>query len=149
MNSLTNDRQYDLLVTPMWREWCHFLFVISLGSECRLSTTQPGKSELSCESNICLVQPDVISGINSNARLGWHAANYSTFWGRKLDEGLVLRLGTLEPERFVNEPYIIHWLATLVLLIKHDIPFMLITFLIALVFILLLPGMSYESVRGD
>jgi hypothetical protein len=122
--------------------------VISFGSECRRSTTQPGKSELSCESNICLVQPDVISGINSNARLGWHAANYSTFWGRKLDEGLVLRLGTLEPERFVNEPHIIHSLATLVLLIKHDIP-ELITFLIALVFIFLFPGMSYESVRGD
>ena len=29
------------------------------------------------------------------------AANHSDFWGRKLEEGLVLRLGTLEPEKFV------------------------------------------------
>lgn len=34
--------------------------------------------------------------------MGWRAANYSEFWGRKYTEGLELRLGTKEPTRKVK-----------------------------------------------
>lgn len=47
------------------------------------------------------MEADIIDGVNSNANAGWKAANYSALWGRNLDEGFHLRLGTLEPERFV------------------------------------------------
>ncbi len=30
------------------------------------------------------------------------AANYSDFWGRKLSDGILYRLGTLEPDRGVK-----------------------------------------------
>ena len=68
--------------------------------------SDPTQFHLSCESNACLVQPQLIDDVNGAVeRLGWRAQNYSSFWSRKLDDGLVLRLGTLQPERFVmNRP---------------------------------------------
>lgn len=55
-------------------------------------------SRLECETDACLVDDQVIDGINRDAsRLGWKAANYSEFYGRKLSEGLRYRLGTFEP----------------------------------------------------
>lgn len=70
-------------------------------SECRHSVSDPSKTEFQCEAAACLVESDAIKTINSQPNLGWSAGNHSEFWGRKLEDGLVLRLGTLEPERFV------------------------------------------------
>lgn len=70
--------------------------------ECRHSLADSSRTEFLCETNTCLVEADIITGVNTNANAGWKAANYSTLWGRKLEEGFLLRLGTLEPERFVS-----------------------------------------------
>lgn len=49
------------------------------------------------------MEPEAIQAINGNsAEFGWTAGNHSDFWGRKLEDGLVYRLGTLEPEKFVK-----------------------------------------------
>lgn len=51
-----------------------------------------------CETDVCLIDKDLIDNINSISHyLGWDARNYTEFWGRKFTEGLQLRLGTLEP----------------------------------------------------
>jgi len=61
-----------------------------------------GKLELLCEHNLCLVEPEIISRVNMGGyRFNWRASNYSTFWGRRLDEGISLRLGTLQPQKAV------------------------------------------------
>ncbi|CAG9855972.1 unnamed protein product [Phyllotreta striolata] len=58
--------------------------------------------ELLCETNVCLVDQSIIEGVNRDTdRVGWTATNYSQFWGRTLDDGVKLRLGTLPPQRFV------------------------------------------------
>lgn len=35
-------------------------------------------------------------------RLGWTATNYSDLWGRTLNEGIKLKLGTLDPAKSVG-----------------------------------------------
>lgn len=56
-----------------------------------------------CETTTCLVDNDLIHNVNSlYDSHGWLARNYSEFWGRKYDEGLQLRLGTLEPKQRVK-----------------------------------------------
>jgi hypothetical protein len=58
--------------------------------------------ELLCEQNACLVEPEIISRVNTGEyRSSWRASNYSMFWGRRLDEGISLRLGTLQPQKAV------------------------------------------------
>lgn len=53
-----------------------------------------GKHELLCEDNTCIIEPEILTAVNSEEdKTGWHASNYSEFWGRKLTEGLTLRLG--------------------------------------------------------
>lgn len=50
-----------------------------------------------CEQNVCLIDDSLVQNVNSIANtLGWRAANYSEFWGRKYTEGLQLRLGTID-----------------------------------------------------
>jgi len=73
--------------------------VVVLCSKC----TQAGnKLELLCEHNVCLVEPEIISRVNTGGyRFTWRASNYSAFWGRRLDEGISLRLGTLQPQKAV------------------------------------------------
>ena len=73
-----------------------------LSSECRRSVSDPSRTEFDCEADACIVDHDAIRRINSQKNLGWTAGNHSEFWGRKLEDGIVLRLGTLEPERFVS-----------------------------------------------
>nr|CAD7401233.1 unnamed protein product [Timema cristinae] len=71
---------------------------------CNLCTCQvvAGRAELLCERNECLVEPEVIASVNTGGnRLGWRASNYTAFWGRRLDEGISLRLGTLLPHKAV------------------------------------------------
>lgn len=60
------------------------------------------KLEMVCENNICLVEPEIVNTVNQlSTKYGWTATNYSKFWGRSLEDGITLRLGTLQPQRFV------------------------------------------------
>lgn len=55
-----------------------------------------------CEAYPCLMEADIIDSVNADQRiLGWRATNYSKFWGEKLEKGLKLRLGTLQPNKTV------------------------------------------------
>lgn len=75
-----------------------------MNSECLRSLSDSSKTEFLCEADACLVEPEAIQAINGNsAEFGWSASNHSDFWGRKLEDGLVYRLGTLEPEKFVKK----------------------------------------------
>lgn len=59
-------------------------------------------AEFMCEKHECLVDPEIIDGVNAReTELGWRATNVTDFWGRRLDEGISLRLGTLQPQRTV------------------------------------------------
>lgn len=40
---------------------------------------------------------EMIREINDDRNIGWKARNYSEFYGHKLKEGLIYRLGTIEP----------------------------------------------------
>lgn len=54
----------------------------------------PNQFELLCEDNPCIVDPVLIENVNAEQdKTGWYASNYSEFWGRKLNDGLTLRLG--------------------------------------------------------
>ncbi|XP_066999671.2 uncharacterized peptidase C1-like protein F26E4.3 [Anabrus simplex] len=60
------------------------------------------QAEFLCERNECLVEPEIIQGVNDREyNLGWRASNFTEFWGRRLDEGISLRLGTLQPQKTV------------------------------------------------
>ncbi|XP_046470868.1 uncharacterized peptidase C1-like protein F26E4.3 [Neodiprion pinetum] len=62
------------------------------------------KPEMLCETNRCLVEPEIIDAVNYESdRLGWRAENHSEFWGRTLAEGMKLRLGTLNPAEYVTK----------------------------------------------
>ncbi|PAV59663.1 hypothetical protein WR25_21256 [Diploscapter pachys] len=54
-----------------------------------------------CDETACLIQPDILERINSG-RYSWTGRNYSQFWGRTLADGIQYRLGTLFPERSVQ-----------------------------------------------
>ncbi|KAK5647252.1 hypothetical protein RI129_002144 [Pyrocoelia pectoralis] len=62
-----------------------------------------GRVEMLCERNACLIQENIIDAVNQRPdQYQWRASNYTEFWGRRLDEGIKLRLGTLQPHRFVR-----------------------------------------------
>ncbi|KAJ8947883.1 hypothetical protein NQ318_010029 [Aromia moschata] len=54
-----------------------------------------------CTKDVCLIDPEIINTVNDDVTRGWTASNYSEFWGRTLDDGVKLRLGTLQPQRIV------------------------------------------------
>lgn len=54
-----------------------------------------------CDGTACLIQPDILEKIHTG-RYSWSARNYSAFWGRSLSDGIKYRLGTLFPERSVQ-----------------------------------------------
>ena len=54
-----------------------------------------------CERNACMIQADLLDGVNGG-RFSWTGRNYSRFWGKTLDFGIRFRLGTLFPERSVQ-----------------------------------------------
>lgn len=63
------------------------------------------RPEIMCERDSCLVEPEVIRAVNARNAAGalpWRASNFTTFWGKRLDEGLTQRLGTLQPQRAVR-----------------------------------------------
>lgn len=60
-------------------------------------------AEVLCEQNRCLQEQSLIDEVNSISSLNWRAQNYSEFWGKRLSEGVKLRLGTLNPSNSVSE----------------------------------------------
>ncbi|XP_031845246.1 putative peptidase C1-like protein F26E4.3 [Nomia melanderi] len=62
------------------------------------------RAEVLCDQNRCLQERELIDEINlESPALGWRARNYSEFSGRTLNEGVLLRLGTLSPSRSVQK----------------------------------------------
>lgn len=60
------------------------------------------KMEFLCETNVCLIDELTIERVNRDYRTyGWRASNYSYFWGKKHEEGVALRLGTLHSRKKV------------------------------------------------
>ncbi|XP_050096332.1 uncharacterized peptidase C1-like protein F26E4.3 [Anopheles aquasalis] len=58
---------------------------------------------VTCTDNVCLVDDDLLRQLHHLERsIGWKAGNYSEWWGRKYDEGKVLRLGTFQPKILVK-----------------------------------------------
>ncbi|XP_060868555.1 uncharacterized peptidase C1-like protein F26E4.3 [Metopolophium dirhodum] len=59
---------------------------------------------LICNHDECLIDPSLLNTIRTQSRqFGWSAKNYSEFWGVTYDNGLKLRLGTLEsPEKILQ-----------------------------------------------
>lgn len=56
-----------------------------------------------CEENRCLMDINFLDELNMQAeQLGWRAGNQSDFWGKTLDDGIQLRLGTLNPSKSVR-----------------------------------------------
>lgn len=74
---------------------------------CRSKCSSLGKrAEVLCEENRCLIEPDIIDEINVQGfNTEWQAGNYSEFWGRTLQEGMKLRLGTINPSQSVSTLY--------------------------------------------
>ncbi|KAK0426213.1 hypothetical protein QR680_009589 [Steinernema hermaphroditum] len=58
-------------------------------------------NEWRCEEQTCLLQDDLLHKVN-NGRFSWTARNYSKFWARSLEDGIRYRLGTLFPEKSVQ-----------------------------------------------
>uniref|UniRef100_F1L5C3 Peptidase C1-like protein n=1 Tax=Ascaris suum TaxID=6253 RepID=F1L5C3_ASCSU len=58
-------------------------------------------NEWQCEHSICLIQEDILKRVNAG-RYTWSARNYSNFWGRTLEDGMRYRLGTLFPDKSVQ-----------------------------------------------
>lgn len=57
-------------------------------------------SKVICEEKTCLMDQSVVEAVNDQSSfLGWRATNYSQFWGRSLDDGNLLRLGTVDSSR--------------------------------------------------
>lgn len=68
-----------------------------------------GQPVMKCEENECLTDPNLLETVRLRAsQYGWSAQNYSEFWGRKYDEGLNLRLGTLHSTKKVCVRRIFH-----------------------------------------
>uniref|UniRef100_A0A915IFZ3 Peptidase C1A papain C-terminal domain-containing protein n=1 Tax=Romanomermis culicivorax TaxID=13658 RepID=A0A915IFZ3_ROMCU len=55
-----------------------------------------------CDDNACVINTGLLGKINANGRYSWQAKNYSQFWGMLLEDGIKYRLGTLYPERSVQ-----------------------------------------------
>lgn len=57
---------------------------------------------MECTVHECLINQDIIKMVNADEHvLGWRATNYSEFWGRTLQDGVDLRLGTKHPKKSV------------------------------------------------
>lgn len=64
---------------------------------------------VSCTNDECLVDPHLLGNLQ-DIRLSWIPTNYSQFWGRKLNEGMFLRTGTMEPAYKANRfPVLLHY----------------------------------------
>lgn len=61
------------------------------------------KMEFLCERNTCIIDSNIIDGVNNNLEnYGWTAANnYSEFWGRTLDDGITYRYILLKSRKLL------------------------------------------------
>lgn len=59
-----------------------------------------GQTSWRCDRDPCIIDDDIIRRVNGDHRIGWRAYNYTQFYGKKLKDGLVYKLGTfpLSPE---------------------------------------------------
>ncbi|XP_075985293.1 secreted Wg-interacting molecule [Anticarsia gemmatalis] len=60
---------------------------------------EDGITRWSCSQEACIIDGEVISRVNQDPRLGWRAYNYTQFYGKKLTDGLIYKLGTLKLSR--------------------------------------------------
>lgn len=72
---------------------------------CTCSSATNAPSTMICTRNKCLLDSSLSSALRRESYLGWTPINlpseqsiYNEFWGRTLDDGLRLRLGTVDPE---------------------------------------------------
>lgn len=81
----TSWKPLNLLCTPIYA----FVTLTSYSSVCE---EVGGNLELLCETKVCLVDPNIVEGVNMQQNdLGWSATQYPEFWGRTLDDGVDLR----------------------------------------------------------
>lgn len=74
-----------------------------IDSRCESSPSTPGCMEVLCETQLCLLDESAVRQLESTPYLSWKPArNYSSFWGKTLDEGLSMKLGTFKPEQPVS-----------------------------------------------
>uniref|UniRef100_A0AC35UCK2 SMB domain-containing protein n=1 Tax=Rhabditophanes sp. KR3021 TaxID=114890 RepID=A0AC35UCK2_9BILA len=81
----------------------------NLGNECyegertvkNCQTCNCVNNRWSCNEDVCLIQEDILHKIQ-NGRFSWSARNYTEFWGKTLADGIEYRLGTLFPDRSVQ-----------------------------------------------
>lgn len=61
------------------------------------------KMEFLCERNTCIIDSNIIDGVNNNLEnYGWTAANnYSEFWGHTLDDGITYRYILLKSRKLL------------------------------------------------
>ncbi|XP_041968031.1 tubulointerstitial nephritis antigen-like [Aricia agestis] len=76
--------------------------------QCIADENNPNGGRWSCEKDECLMSDEVVNGV-SRAGLGWRARNYTQFYGKKLQDGIKFKLGTLpltaETQRMVPIRY--------------------------------------------
>lgn len=54
---------------------------------------------VTCTEDVCIVDDSILQQLHRlEQSVGWTATNYTEWWGRKYDEGKVLRLGTFQPK---------------------------------------------------
>ena len=68
---------------------------------CSSCSSNSGQLEVMCTQNKCLIDRSIINDVNAGGH-GWQADNYTMFWGKTLEEGLIHKLGTIEPNRIVS-----------------------------------------------
>ncbi|CAH0403075.1 unnamed protein product [Chilo suppressalis] len=61
---------------------------------CKCEPKAPGKADWVCEEDPCMMSTEVIDNVNRGG-YRWRAANYTQFYGRKLKQAMVYKLGTL------------------------------------------------------
>ncbi|VVC42589.1 Hypothetical protein CINCED_3A024038 [Cinara cedri] len=77
-------------------------------NECRCDVVD-GNPIMNCDQNECLTDPELLKTVMSRgSQYGWAAKNYTQFWGRKYDEGLNLRLGTLHSTKKILQALPLH-----------------------------------------
>ncbi|KAL4716421.1 hypothetical protein ACJJTC_015849 [Scirpophaga incertulas] len=62
-------------------------------NSCQCSQVAQGVTQWVCEHDLCLMDEDLVHAVN-NQKLSWRAAKYSQFYGKKLKDALVYKLGT-------------------------------------------------------
>lgn len=83
-----------------WYRCLFYFIVFFFNSKC---SSLGVDAKVLCEENRCIVDADLLEELHlQNYYLGWRATNQSKFWGRTLEDGVKLRLGTLNPGKSVS-----------------------------------------------